>query len=365
MKKIRKEIMLLFICLFPLLICAGYNAAKAPNLMELVARISNEPAFRKSLGIKENALLKEFYESNKYKLQWFSSAADSTRRNELIQIIADANYYVLDQNFYKKSFILPEKINSKTDTLLAEIKFTDLALYFLKDIAWSHQSFVNYKKGNYEPGCIAITYLLQEGLDKNNLANSIKAAEPESEVYQRLKKMYNKILNSNPGNVNQPANVQALNKLSKAINWHRWISCMEPKNYLLINLATRKLSYIECNEQLFIGNIDAGNLPSNYTLASSIKNIKYYFDGNYPLLEFQLDDQLPISLCGYSVPITAKKHNYLIRIENSLELEKLLSPEEERGKNKVCLEEATPFVISASRFIPLFIIDVDTTFNTP
>ena len=361
MKKTSQKIVLFIICLLPLLICtANINAAKATTLREFVARISNEPTYRKSLGVKENVLLKEFYESNKYRLQWFSSAADSNRRNELRQIISGVDFYALDKNFYKRYFILSKKITSKKDTLLAEINFTDFALYFLKDIAYSQQSFVNYNKGNYYRGCIAITYLLQEGLDKNNLANSIKAAEPENETYQQLKKKYNKLLNSNQDYVNHFDHAQALNKLSKAINWYRWISCMQPKNYFLVNLATRKLSYVECNEQLFIGNIDAGNLPANYTVASSIKNIKFYFDSNYPLLQFQLDDQLPISLCGNVVRVTSEKHNYIIRIENSLELEELLSLEQEMGNNKVCLEEATPYTIAASRFIPLFIINVDT-----
>lgn len=138
---------------------------------------------------------------------------------------------------------------------------------------------------------------------------------------------------------------------------------MSNKAYVVINLATKKLSFMESGKELFNSRIETGEIPFNdYTLSALIQHVKLYYDGNYPsTLIFDFDNPFQLALSSID-PCIVNKNIHFIKIEKADELATALEIDKEEIIRSVCPEEATPYYEFNSRRVPVFIMNVQLDF---
>ena len=293
---------------------AGMQPNSNKNLKDLVCRITQDNNYRRTLQIREPGLLQEFYEANGYTLQWYSSVQGTINRTQISRLISSAEFYMLETATYQRPFTSPnKKLTTWTDTLLAEISFTDAALSFLQDISYPGDQMVKYNGWNYKPACAATSSILQQALKNGNFEAAIRLAEPDNIPYQKLKETYGQLYaavnttgfkeiiiqnrNVSTSNTNLVEKLKQLNYLAAKdtgtasvliglkklqvahnlpaqniisnaclevlneslnhklrelrwnVRWYRWLNCMQNHSYLLVNIAANRLSLMRYNEE--------------------------------------------------------------------------------------------------------------------
>lgn len=346
MKSLKK----IFLAVFSVLVLLPAFADPGRPLKELVDKLCTNTSFRNSLHIQQDKLLKEFYEKNQYQLQWFKDATSNTKRNDLLNLIADAGEYVLTSNDYHFPFLeeLQSKLlKTKEDTLTAEIIHTDAALSFMHDLAYgSYVPYLRHNGLNYEPGCKDFSFILSKALNEDFYKHCI-SVEPTDNKYIRLKVEYAKLLsiirqkefreikvtgkelNLNNTNLvqrliqlrylsatdtsefrlkvalsklqqehnlviqpkinsycfevlNKPIS-QKLHELEWNIQWFRWLSCIQAKTCVVVNIAGNHLWFFENGIEKICCKMVVGRpATKSPTLTSVISKVIYYPYWNVP-----------------------------------------------------------------------------------
>lgn len=264
-----------------------------------------------------------------------------------ILISAPEKYMLENNGYHFPDIISKEKIKTRTDSLYTEIKFSDAALSFLTDIAYGENSMVRYNGWQYNSDCIVITSILQQALNENNFEKYIQEVEPENIQYRKLRSVYEKLylvsvekgfqeitvdsnsvsvtnknlvkklqqlgyLDSSDATILQlysalsrfqtthnilPQNIlntathkilnepirQLLKELRWDVRWFRWLSCIQNKSYIIVNIAANRLSFFECNAETLVSRVVVGKISTKTsTLTSIIKNVIYYPYWNVP-----------------------------------------------------------------------------------
>jgi len=250
-------------------------------------------------------------------------------------------------NYHSGFLTSKKQLLSKKDTLYAEILFSDAALSFLQDLTYPSVEMVKYNGWQYNPDCIAITSLLQEALSSGNLHNAITATEPVSKEYVMIKTTYDRLYalsvkkdfqevvvkekvptNANKNlmyklqqlgylNISDTMSVHIKNALQKLqathnlpvediigtacmkvlnepvkeklrklrwnIRWYRWLSCMQNRSYILVNIAANSLTFFDCNEAILTSKIIVGKTSTPTPLLTGcINTVIYYPYWNVP-----------------------------------------------------------------------------------
>lgn len=338
---------------------AGLPSQADNDLKQVISRISSDISFRNSLQIKSPALLEEFYSKNQYNIQWFGSSADIIKRDKFSMMAAEPEKYMLDAGGYHiRDITSKTKLLTRTDSLFAEIKFTDAAISFMNDIAYGETDMVRYNGWQYKPDCIAVTSMVQQALNENNFEKYLSEAEPENIEYRKLRSAYQELYallikrdfkevtvegksvslsnknlakkliqlgyldsnnvtilqlytalsrlqsthNINPQNALDASTLKVLNKPVKEIlrelrwnvRWFRWLSCMQNKSYIVVNIAANKLSFFECNAETMVSKVVVGKISTpTSTFTSIIKSIIYYPYWNVPF-DIATKEMLPV-----------------------------------------------------------------------
>lgn len=122
----------------------------------------------------DRAAVYEFYSRLHYQAAWFQK--DNTRnRNLLLTLLKQAPAIGLQENDYQFFFISSFRRNeylliNEEDSLEAEIRLTDAALHFYRDLTYGNTAPVfGYDGLRYTPSCLNIPSLLAEYISKNSL----------------------------------------------------------------------------------------------------------------------------------------------------------------------------------------------------
>jgi L,D-transpeptidase YcbB len=138
--------------------------------------------------------IKDFYRSNGFNYVWLNSENDTEYMLQLLQTAADFGLEEEDyqfehiQSFRNTHFIRPTHL----DSLATEVRLTDAAIHFFKDIAYGNRKpAIGFNGLNYDPDCFDIPALMAAALAENRLSRLVKDIEPELPGYQTLKDWLN------------------------------------------------------------------------------------------------------------------------------------------------------------------------------
>jgi murein L,D-transpeptidase YcbB/YkuD len=147
--------------------------------------------------------IKEFYRLNNYNYVWLNN---TDNRKNLLQVLRSASaeglqeedyQFDLIQSFGNNSFIRP----THRDSLMTEVRLTDAAIHFFRDIAYGNSKpVIGFNGINYSPDCFNIPSVLITAIAANRLSNLVKDLEPEVAGFQTLKDwlaVFNQSINDN------------------------------------------------------------------------------------------------------------------------------------------------------------------------
>jgi murein L,D-transpeptidase YcbB/YkuD len=116
-------------------------------------------------GIKNSSLLKKFYTLLEYKSAWLGKE-NKSNRDDLSGIIKQAADFGLEETDYQIDHINSQvtgaiPLHNITDSLHDELRCTDAALHFFKDMIYGNtEPVLGYNGLNYSPACDDIPALL-------------------------------------------------------------------------------------------------------------------------------------------------------------------------------------------------------------
>ena len=179
--KIETKIFLLVIGL-----CTSLGAKNQITSLRLQQYIADgDKAFSQTIISPDD--LKQFYSYQNFQAVWFSSGRQSLRQ-ELSDLLRSANRWGLNEKdyFFEKPFATLNGIN---DSLFAEIRLTDIALHFIRDILCGNSSpQLGYSGLRYQPDCFDIPLLLSTYLKAGQLSLLLNDVEIRRTEYMAIKK---------------------------------------------------------------------------------------------------------------------------------------------------------------------------------
>lgn len=144
--------------------------------------------------LRQGKLVQQFYRENK--LVWHTSNSDSAKRNNLANLITNADWYALNPDCYHQKFLTGRIIlKNIEDTVNAELIYTDAALSFMHDLAYGGDyNFVQYNAIKYHPDNLDLISALRTALSSKNFVEDITKVEPSNDKYNPVKQEYVRML---------------------------------------------------------------------------------------------------------------------------------------------------------------------------
>jgi murein L,D-transpeptidase YcbB/YkuD len=134
--------------------------------------------------------IKEFYRLNNYNYAWLNNPVNT---KNLLQVLRSASAEGLQEEDYQFDLIQSFRNNyfippTHRDSLLTEVRLTDAAIHFFRDVAYGNRKpAMGFNGINYSPDCFNIPSLLSIAIATNRLSNLVKDLEPDMAGYQTLK----------------------------------------------------------------------------------------------------------------------------------------------------------------------------------
>jgi murein L,D-transpeptidase YcbB/YkuD len=134
--------------------------------------------------------IKEFYKINGYNYGWVNRQENIQTLFQLLQTAPDLGLSREDYQFafiqsLRNHFFIPP---TQRDSLLAEIRLTDAAIHFFRDIVYGNRKpATGYNGLNYSPDCFNIPASMAAAIAENRLPGLVKDLEPDVAGYQTLK----------------------------------------------------------------------------------------------------------------------------------------------------------------------------------
>jgi L,D-transpeptidase YcbB len=165
--------------------------------------------------------VKEFYKSNEFQFVWLNNQNNIQTLLQLLQTAPDLGLNIDDyqfdfiQSFRDNHYIPPVR----QDSLISELRLTDAALHFFRDITYgNHKPTFGYNGLSHYPDCFDIPALMARVIKENRLSGFVNDLEPDMAGYHTLKNwmlIYNqskrdslfnelKITSTRANNSNQP-----------------------------------------------------------------------------------------------------------------------------------------------------------------
>jgi murein L,D-transpeptidase YcbB/YkuD len=183
---IRKRATIL-VTLFILAMSTCLFAQIVPERIDLL--LHNDAALKK-LNLQYSDEVKEVYGTLQNQPIWFGH---NSRIQDLIQLFQQSTDLGLNKNDYQNNAVqivqdIPEGWGK--DSLGIELRLTDAAIHFVKDIADGNAPLqLAYNGLNYHPGCSNIPGLLVSAIQSNRLPLLPTMAEQKTQEYNSIKKM--------------------------------------------------------------------------------------------------------------------------------------------------------------------------------
>lgn len=174
-----------------------------------------------SYGIKYEQEVRKFYNISNYRFAWLNGS------NERVALLADfiqqSDAFGLEQEDYQPELFTSLRngslsTKSVTDSIIAEVKFSDAAIHFIHDILLGNrQENLSYNGLQYTPDCVDIALLLYTSLN-NGLSLSFTASiESNRPEYLAVKQKLNRFEQI----INEPGFTDAVVSTSKVSNSNR------------------------------------------------------------------------------------------------------------------------------------------------
>ena len=147
---------------------------------------------QKDISLKYPEDVMSFYTGNQYKCAWINKNENLQQLERLFKKVPELGFREDDYpiSFTRSLLDGSFKLQSGTDSLLAEIRITDGAMHFLHDAAYGNSPPVlGYNGLDYKPGCFNIPGLLVNALNENTLHDVLQQLEPASAGYISLKRL--------------------------------------------------------------------------------------------------------------------------------------------------------------------------------
>lgn len=167
----------------------------------LLQQALDKQGVRTAIPLRYPALVREFYQAYQYKAAWLG---DESTLRQLLENLDDAPDLGLRKEeyqpdliklMYNKQIVWP----TTTDSLLADIRMTDIAIHFFQDVAFGNSvPEMGYNGLNYFPDCLDIPSMLAAALSSGKFSSFIEEIESKSPEYLSIKKKiieYNKAVN--------------------------------------------------------------------------------------------------------------------------------------------------------------------------
>lgn len=144
--------------------------------------------------------VKEFYKINQYNYTWLNNNYNT---QILLQLLRSAPDLGLGEENYQFNFIRSFRNNlipaTHHDSLVTEIRLTDAAIHFFRDVAYGNtKPAIGYSGINYSPDCFNIPVLMAAAIAEKRLLHLVKDLEPDEAGYLTLKNwliIYNQSIN--------------------------------------------------------------------------------------------------------------------------------------------------------------------------
>lgn len=147
---------------------------------------------RADISLQYPEYVKDFYTAYNHQFAWINKRSNI---QYLLQLLEKAPVFGLEAEDYQFDFIQSFRNNAlipttHTDSLLAEIRFTDAAIHFFREVAYgARKPAVGYNGLNYSPDCFNIPVLLAAAIAENRLPLLLQDLEPSLAGYFALKRM--------------------------------------------------------------------------------------------------------------------------------------------------------------------------------
>lgn len=147
---------------------------------------------RTDVSLQYSEYVKEFYNRYNFKYAWINN---KPALQFLLQLLEKAPVFGLETEDYQFDFIESFRNNqiispAHNDSLLAEIRFTDAAIHFFRDVTYgTRKPAPGYNGLNYSPDCFNIPALLADAISQNRLSLLLQQMEPPLPGYFALKKL--------------------------------------------------------------------------------------------------------------------------------------------------------------------------------
>ncbi|MDP4285187.1 MAG: L,D-transpeptidase family protein [Bacteroidota bacterium] len=154
-------------------------------------------AWEKSGLVEYPKQVREFYKMYHYNIVWLYN---EVRRKRLLDFLKMSPNLGLKEKDYHFNFIRKFPGNKLTikDSLIAEIRFTNAAIHFFRDVVFGNISpDIGYNGLNYFPDCFNIPSLLTSSLLSGQFSSFLQRIEMQSPEYIAIKNkiiQYNKML---------------------------------------------------------------------------------------------------------------------------------------------------------------------------
>lgn len=150
--------------------------------------ITQPPA--QSARLNEKKMVSDFYELNNYQLVWIS-APGIILRNDLLLMINSVEDLGLDRNDYQFGTTLlnqPPLPGSASDSISTDVRLTDIALHFLKDVKIGNKPpTLGYIGIRPEPDSKSLIEIFYTYCRRQSLQGIIPEIEPRSREYVNTK----------------------------------------------------------------------------------------------------------------------------------------------------------------------------------
>jgi murein L,D-transpeptidase YcbB/YkuD len=131
-----------------------------------------------------------FYKINNYSYAWLNNDSNT---QDLLNLLRSASDLGLQEEDYQFDLIQSLRNNNfirpaRHDSLITEVRLTDAAIHFFRDIAFGNRKpAIGYNGINYSPDCFDIPALLATAIAGNRLPGLVKELETDAAGYQTLK----------------------------------------------------------------------------------------------------------------------------------------------------------------------------------
>jgi len=156
-------------------------------------KIINNSSFT-AVGLRSSRQVKDFYTYSGFRYSWLTDQGKENV-NVLSNFIENSTTLGLNKEDYQPEVFkryYSQSLSSQEDSLLTEIKLTDVAIHFIHDILMGNRPVsIAYNGLNYTPSCYNIPIILKDYIENGQFKNLVAELESSDLGYVAIKNKLN------------------------------------------------------------------------------------------------------------------------------------------------------------------------------